>query len=137
MAITGGCLCGGVRFSATEPPLFTRTCWCRLCQALGAGSATVNAAFRSEAVTIEGEPTVYESIADSGTAIRRSFCPRCGTDLFSQAETRMHLIFIRAGALDDPELAAPAVTIWTSQAPSWAQINPELPSFEAQPPPTG
>ncbi len=135
--ITGGCLCGAVRFRSTAPPFITRTCWCRLCQALGAGSATVNAGFPSEAVTVEGEVTVYESVADSGTTIRRSFCPKCGTDLFSQALTRMHMIFIRAGALDDPEIAAPSVTIWTSQAPSWAQINPDLPSFEGQPPPAG
>ena len=137
MAVTGGCLCGAVRFSSTEPPIVTRTCWCRLCQALGAGSATVNSGFPAQAVSVTGDVTVYENVADSGTGMLRSFCPKCGTDLFSQAKTRMHLIFIRAGALDDPEIAAPSVTIWTSQAPSWAQINPDLPSFEGQPPPAG
>jgi hypothetical protein len=113
----------------------TRTCWCRLCQAIGAGSATVNACFPKDALTVEGELAVYENVADSGNAMRRSFCPKCGTALFSEAVPRPHLIFIRAGALDDPEAAAPSMTIWTSQAPSWARFDPALPTCEGQPPP--
>ena len=47
--ITGGCLCGAVRYEIdAEAPIAARTCWCRLCQYLGAGSATVNALFAAE-----------------------------------------------------------------------------------------
>lgn len=53
--ITGQCLCGAVRYRASEDPLASRTCWCRLCQYLGAGSATVNVCFRKDSVSIEGE----------------------------------------------------------------------------------
>jgi hypothetical protein len=60
---------------------------------------------------------------------------RCGTHLFSEAESRPHLIFVRAGTLDDPELARPAATIWTAKAPSWACVNDALPSWEGQPSP--
>ena len=132
--ITGGCLCGAVRFTVAGDPVTTRVCWCRLCQALGAGSGTVNVAFHSADVTIEGPTTDYVSTADSGNVLHRRFCPTCGTPLFSQAEARMHLLFIRAGALDDPEVAKPAVTIWTSAAPSWAEIATHLPATAAQPP---
>jgi hypothetical protein len=133
--ITGGCLCGQVRFRSTAPPITTRMCWCRLCQALGGGGPTVNAAFPTEAVTVEGETSVYACTADSGNSMRRRFCPACGTPVFSEAEARPHLIFIRAGALDDPELARPVATIWTGAAPSWACIDPAIPSIEGQPPP--
>lgn len=133
--ITGGCLCGAVRFTAKEPPISARVCWCRLCQRLGAGGATVNAAFKTSAVTIEGTLADYPDTADSGNRMHRRFCPKCGTHLFSEAEARPHLIFIRAGALDDPEVAKPVATIWTSSAPSWACIDPNLPKVEGQPPP--
>jgi hypothetical protein len=133
--ITGGCLCGAVRYSVAGAPLLVRTCWCRLCQKLGAGSATVNVGFRSEDVSIEGQLTEYVSTADSGTVLRRGFCPVCGTPVTSQAETRRHQIFLRAGTLDDPEIGRPQVTIWTSAAPSWACFDPALPMVDRQPPP--
>ena len=135
MTVTGGCLCGAVRYEIDAQPIVTRACWCRLCQYLGAGSNTVNAAFPSEAVRIEGTPARYESVADSGSHMVRSFCGTCGTPLFSEAQERPHLIFVRAGTLDDPEIARPAMTIWTSAAPSWACIDPTTERVERQPPP--
>jgi len=133
--ITGGCLCGAVRYRAAGEPIVVRTCWCRLCQKLGAGSATVNVGFSSADVSIEGVLTDYVSTADSGTVLRRGFCPVCGTPVTSQAETRRHQIFLRAGTLDDPEIGKPQATIWTSAAPSWACIDEALPKVEKQPSP--
>lgn len=136
MSIAGGCLCRAVRFTVhADKPLAVRTCWCRLCQYLGAGSATVNACFPADALQVEGEVRWHASVADSGNRMQRGFCPQCGTPLFSNAEARPHLTFIRAGALDDPGIAAPQMTIWTSAAPEWACFNPDIPSEEEQPPP--
>jgi hypothetical protein len=133
--ITGGCLCKAVRYRVTAQPIVTRVCWCRVCQYLGAGSGTVNVCFPTNAMTIEGETRDYRALADSGNVMHRRFCPACGTALFSEAEARPHLIFVRAGTLDDPEVARPGATIWTSQAPTWACIDESLPKVERQPPP--
>lgn len=135
MNIDGGCLCKSVRYRVTAAPIITRACWCRLCQYIGAGSATVNVCFPSNAITIAGDLTDYRSVADSGNVMHRRFCPVCGTHLFSEAEARPHLIFVRAGTLDNLEAVKPAVTIWTSQAPSSACIDADLPQFPMQPPP--
>jgi hypothetical protein len=135
MKITGGCLCGAVRFESADPPLVARICWCRLCQYLGAGSGTVNACFHTDHFIIQGHTQDYTSFADSGNLMHRRFCPVCGTPLFSSAEARPHLIFVRAGALDDPEMARPAMSIWTAQAPSWGCIASDIPRVERQPPP--
>lgn len=133
--IAGGCLCRSVRYRIEAPPIVTRACWCRVCQYIGAGSGTVNVCFPTSATTIEGELRDFESVADSGNRMHRRFCLKCGTHLFSEAESRPHLIFVRAGTLDDPEIARPAMTIWTSEAPSWACIDATLPKVERQPPP--
>jgi hypothetical protein len=133
--ITGGCLCGAVRFRSAAAPIATRYCWCRDCQRFAAGNATVNVVFARPAVTVEGEVAAYESLADSGNRMRRSFCPKCGTPLFSETEARPHMIIVRAGALDDPEVAEPSAAIWTSSAPRWACIDPNLKQFPVQPPP--
>lgn len=135
MTVSGGCLCGAVRFTVDAEPLAARTCWCRLCQYLGAGSATVNVAFPADKLHLSGDVRWHQSTADSGNAMQRGFCPQCGTPLFSNAEARPHLTFIRAGALDDPNLIGPQATIWTSAAPEWAHFDPSIPANPAQPPP--
>jgi len=135
MTITGGCLCKAVRYSISAEPLVTRVCWCRVCQFIGAGSATVNSCFPSAALAVSGELRDYSLVADSGNVAHRRFCPLCGTHMFSASEARPHLVFVRVGTLDDPEIAHPAMTIWTSSAPSWACLDERLPRVERQPPP--
>lgn len=137
MAITGGCLCGAVRYVVEAPPIMARTCWCRLCQYLGGGTAPVNVCFPTEAVTITGTLQDFESIADSGNRMHRGFCPTCGTPVTSAAENRPHLLFLRAGTLDDPDLMGPQSSIWTDAAPIWACIDASIPSYPGQPPPVG
>lgn len=137
LPITGGCLCGAVRYSVMAEPLAARHCWCRLCQYLGAGSGTVNVAFPAEHFSLAGTLTIHEATADSGNRMQRGFCTTCGTPVTSATEARPHLIFVRAGTLDNPDLMPPQVTIWTAEAPDWACINPDIPSIEGQPPPTG
>ena len=135
MKITGGCLCKAVRYSISSAPIVTRVCWCRVCQYIGAGSATVNTCFTSETLFVSGELRDYSSVADSGNVMHRRFCPICGTHMFSAADSRPHLIFVRSGTLDDREIVSPAVTIWSSQAPSWACIDERIPRLEGQAPP--
>lgn len=133
--VTGRCFCGAVRFQADHPPLAVRACWCRDCQYLSAGNASVNAVFRTEDFTRTGELGEYVSQADSGNTMRRSFCPRCGTQLFSEATSRPHLIVVRVGALDDPDIARPESVIWSASAPAWGWDLAGLPRREGQPPP--
>jgi len=135
MTITGGCLCGAVRFSTDAEPVVASVCWCTDCQKFAAGHGTANLMAPSAGLVIEGELTDYVSRADSGNVMHRRFCPKCGTPMFTASEARPDRIGIRAGALDDPELAKPARVIWTKSAPSWAQWDKTVPQFEGQPPP--
>ncbi len=67
--------------------------------------------------------------------MHRRFCTQCGTQVFSEAEERPTLTFIRPGTLDDPNLAAPTAAIWSNSAPKWACFDPALPKVEKHPPP--
>jgi hypothetical protein len=133
--IEGGCLCGAVRYEASVEPLAVRACWCRVCQYFASGNAAINLAFPTETVKLTGELRDYPSTADSGRHMHRRFCPVCGVHVLSAAEERPHLLIIRAGTLDDPDLARSSAVIWTASAPSWARIDPDVPHFEGQPPP--
>jgi hypothetical protein len=135
MSMTGGCLCGKVRYEIDAEPLTVRACWCRLCQYLGAGSGTVNAGFPADTFRVDGQFTEREDVADSGNHLFRGFCGECGTPLFSRAGERPHLIFVRVGSLDDPERVRPVMNIWAAQAPSWAVLDDRLERFDGQAPP--
>src|SRR5688572_379176 len=115
--IEGGCLCRAVRYTASAEPLVVRACWCRVCQYFAAGNATINLAFARDAVSFTGELRDHASLADSGRHMHRRFCPRCGVHVFSESEERPALLIVRAGTLDDPELAVVSAAIWTAAAP--------------------
>jgi len=133
----GGCLCGAVRYTARTEPLMVRACWCRVCQYVAAGNASINVAFPRDAVTITGELRDFPSTADSGNHMHRRFCPQCGVHVTSAAEERPQLLVIRAGTLDEPQRIAPQLLIWTASAPHWARLDPSLPQHAGQaPPPT-
>lgn len=128
MSIAGGCRCRQLRYEiAAEAPIVARICWCRDCQYFGAGTGTANATFPREVFALTGERAVFVSTADSGATMRRSFCPKCGTQVLSEAEPRPHLVIVRVGTLDDPEIGKPMLTIWTRSAPSWACFDESLP----------
>lgn len=136
---TGRCFCGQVRFTIRGEAIRQRACWCRDCQYLAGGNASINMAFRSQDVSVEGELSHYESPADSGNMMRRSFCPNCGTHLFSAQVASPEYVVIRAGTLDDREIAAPQSIIWMDSKPSWGWSDPDIPHHPrhvaAAPPP--
>ena len=131
----GGCLCGQVRFAIDADPLGARSCWCRDCQRIASGSATVNVLFPEDAVQITGELGLFNMVADSGNTVERGFCTRCGAQIYSRTTQPTGLpMRIRAGTLDNPELIAPSATIWADSAPSWAPIDAALERHAKQPP---
>ncbi len=139
MTHTGQCLCGTIRFTIDAEPLGARMCWCRDCQRIASGSATVNVLFVEDSVRYEGAMTTIRLIADSGNTVERGFCPTCGAQMYSRTVApEGQPIRVRAGTLDDPELIAPTASIWVASAPSWAPIDPKLPQHPRGPdsPPT-
>ncbi len=132
---TGRCLCGAVQIEVAGEPVAVRTCWCRVCQYLGAGSGTVNAIFAAGDVSVTGETVDYVSTADSGNVMHRRFCPVCGTALLSASEARPDLVVVRVGALDEREGLRPQAVIWTKEAPEWACFDAGVARVEGQPGP--
>lgn len=134
MTHTGQCLCGQVTFTIDAEPVGARMCWCRDCQRIASGSATVNVLFAEEAVTYSGSLSKFEMVADSGNTVERGFCPKCGAQMYSRTVTPKGMpMRVRAGTLDDPELMAPTALIWVESAPSWAALDPALPKHRKGP----
>ena len=134
MPHAGHCLCGQLRYTVAAEPVGARACWCRDCQYLASGSATVNVLFPDDAVSFSGKVGTSLRTADSGNSVERGFCPACGSQIYSRTvEPAGQPIRIRAGTLDNPELMAPQALIWVDSAPSWAVLDPALPHYTKGP----
>ena len=105
--ITGGCLCGAVRFIASGSPDRVGVCHCRDCRKHHGSVFYAAAIYPASAVQITGETRAF---AD------RHFCPVCGSSVFARAskEIELHL-----GAMDDPNLLAPEYELWTARRAPW------------------
>jgi hypothetical protein len=84
------------------------------------------------ALTIEGEPATYEDRGESGGAVLRQFCARCGTPLFSRADTVAGLVIVKAGTLDDTSGFSPQAQVWTKSKQHWVDLGP-VPAFQTSP----
>jgi hypothetical protein len=125
--ITGGCLCGKIRYEADGESFLAIRCHCRDCQYVAGGEPTAVMSVGRGALRVQGEPRAYRSKADSGVGVFRSFCADCGTPLFAGNEKDADVIAIKLGSLDDPSRFAPAGHIWTSSAQPWHHIDPNAP----------
>jgi hypothetical protein len=121
--ITGGCLCGAVKYSIDAEPLRTIVCHCTICQRhIGSAFATLTA-FPAESVVITGTLKTYtEPGGVTGEPMHRRFCPNCGTPITVQREGMPRLL-IAAGTLDDTSIVKPAVNLFCDSAQSWVPIT--------------
>ncbi len=130
----GRCFCGEVTFSIESEPKGARFCWCRDCQRIASGSATVNVLFDEDSVHYQGPITLISRVADSGNTVERGFCSVCGSQMYSRTvEGRAMPMRIRAGTLDNPEICPPSMIIWGAKAPNWAPFPVGMTVLEAGP----
>jgi hypothetical protein len=124
--ITGGCLCGAVRYEIAAPVTTLRACHCLNCQKHTGSGGSVNAVVPQDKFKVtKGEPKRYEDSATrSGRTLSRFFCGNCGSPLFSQRNPDIGIRIIRAGTLDDSKGLKISANIWTSTAQSWDHIDP-------------
>ena len=127
--VTGGCLCGAVRYRAGLPALFCSHCHCRFCRrAHGAAFVTwfgvPEAAFedRSEASALRW----YRSSEQS----RRGFCGRCGTTLLFASAASSLLVFALATA-DGPIGLEPQGHIFFDHHVPWFEPGDALPRIDS------
>lgn len=121
--LTGGCLCGDVRYRSISPALRIGICHCTHCQKQSGGAFSVFAAFPVDAVEITGETVAYLDEGSSGHMVIRRFCGRCGSALFSDLAAQPGIRIIKAGTLDNVRDLAPQFQIWCDSAQPWLKLD--------------
>jgi hypothetical protein len=123
--ITGGCLCGKIRYRADAAPKFVSVCHCRDCQKFTGSAFAVVVALPKAALAVTGAMKGFAKRGDSGKSIERRFCPDCGTSIMDEAETVPGLVMIAAGTLDDPSWVKPTSQIYCASAQPWVRFDAE------------
>ena len=133
LKLTGGCLCGAVRYQATADGPLCLHCYCKDCQrATGSAFATI-VAVPKDRFELSGAMGSYRTPGASGKHVERFFCTTCGSQVYSVAEVMSQAIFVKAGTLDDASQIQPQMAVWTSSAPAWARLAGEIPTFARNP----
>jgi hypothetical protein len=127
--LTGGCLCGAVRFELTEPPVSAGYCHCTRCQrrtgtAAAASARVAPGSFR----LLQGEEALGAWRPDDGFA--KVFCRECGSALWSEDAADPEVKGIRMGAFDRDPGVRPAWRAYVDFAAPWEAIPDDgLPRF--------
>jgi len=132
--VTGGCLCGALRYEATQRPQAMGFCYCADCRKASGSGYIPFAVFSSNSLRITGPMTSFASKAEAGRDAIRNSCPVCAGLVFGGplGKTNSHTIYV--GSADDPSWFEPTVALFVRNLPSWVLVPPGLKRYEALPP---
>jgi hypothetical protein len=131
--LTGGCLCGRIRFEAEEAHvLWAGHCHCESCR------RNCSAPFTTYLGVADGDwrwtgaaPTLYRS----SPGVERRFCPNCGTPMaFAAAHCPGEMHFYAASPDDPSKIRPEHHAFWREKLP-WIHLSDDLPKHSGDAPP--
>lgn len=130
LPITGGCVCGAVRYEITAEPLLMLKCHCRDCQRVTGGPyvPAVVVPYRAFRVR-QGEIRRFATESENGGRNLRGFCPACGSRLTGAEDAERGVIGVVASSLDDPGIFRPKFDMYVEDAQPWDPMDSSTPKF--------
>ena len=139
--ITGGCLCGAVRYESTKMPTDAdridpaldagaATCHCRMCQkALGVLRHSERL-FDFHGMDF-GIRVANRSFYRSSEIRERGFCSNCGTSILTRVNADISDVFtVTSATLDDPNAFPPKGHYGVESQLHWLKLDDDLPRRE-------
>lgn len=133
MKVQGRCHCGRIRYEAEVDPERVGICHCTDCQMLTGSAYRVSLPVPRESFVLKsGEPKRYIKTAESGAQRAHSFCPDCGTPIYSSAVDDPPTYSLRVGCLEQRAELPPQKQTWCRSALDWAADLSKVPRLERQ-----
>jgi hypothetical protein len=118
--ITGGCLCGGVRYEIAEPFVSAGYCHCTRCQRRTGTAASAQARIVPGSLRLlQGAELERQWKPDDG--FTKCFCSSCGGALWSRNEEG-EIASVRLGTVEGDPGIRPTVRMFTAYAAVWEPI---------------
>jgi hypothetical protein len=131
LKVTGGCLCGAIRYEYEGEVGAAGYCHCEDCRRISGSAFGVSVRVKAAGFRIvSGTPKGFTKSGDSGRAVTRYFCSDCGCPLYTEPPLHPETVFIKGGSLDDPTLVVPDRQAWTRSRVAWAEIDPAITTYE-------
>lgn len=124
--LTGGCLCGAVRYELRRSPVWAHNCHCSRCRKSGGAAFASNLFLPDDALFYtKGEDQLRSFKVPGAERFTHVFCSRCGSSLPFVNEVR-RLVGVPMGTLDDDPGFAPRAHIFVGSKAPWFTITDTL-----------
>jgi hypothetical protein len=120
--LTGGCLCGGVRFELTAAPLRVSYCHCTRCQRRTGTAASAQARVDGRAFHVLRGEALMKLWRHPDGGFEKCFCRDCGAHLFSRDPDDHDVVSVRMGAFDGDPGVRPERRAFVAYAAPWEAI---------------
>ncbi|QPD00242.1 GFA family protein [Qipengyuania soli] len=132
--VTGGCLCGSVRYTLREGfRLNPYACHCTDCQSRTGSAFSEHMLFALGDLEISGELDVGEYDQPSGAHSRIFGCVRCKSRIYAVNDSREGMASLRCGTLDLSASFTPAAHVWVKSKQPWIGLPADARVMEEQP----
>jgi hypothetical protein len=136
LSLTGGCLCGGVRYELAETPVVAGYCHCTRCQRRTGSAAAASALVVPGSLRITAGEELLGSF-DPPDGWSKVFCSACGGALWAQNPADRSMVFVRLGTFDGDPGIRPSYRQFTAYAAPWEPIPDDgLPRYPERRPPS-
>lgn len=135
LPLTGGCLCGGVRYEVAAPPLTASYCHCTRCQRRTGAAASAQARVAPGSLRIVAGEELVGAYAPAEGFVKE-FCSACGSALFARDPVSGEVVVVRLGSFDGDPGVRPAFRQFVAYAAPWEPIPDDgLERFPERKPP--
>ena len=126
--LTGGCLCGAVRFEIEGKLRHIAHCHCSMCRkAHGAAFATYARLGRRRLRLVSGGDVLRRF--GSSERVTREFCGLCGSPLFWSTDAAPDEVSVALGTVEGDPGGRPEAHIYERDRACWVEIGDTLPRF--------
>ena len=129
MGLTGGCLCGAVRYELKSDPFDCGWCHCRTCQLNSGAPAMVFASVPDGDLHWTQGADKVGSVRSSSFG-HREYCSACGTPLLMKVDHQPETVDFSVATLDDPNAIEPEFHIFWGSKIDWFEPKDGLPRHE-------
>ncbi len=121
--LTGGCLCGAIRYRCTGEPQRMGICQCDRCQRQSGSAFLIAVVYPATAVRFErGEPKTFSARGADGNTLDRHFCRDCGSALMITLDRYPEIRSMMGGTVDDKTRLKPTFSLWCSSGQPWLTL---------------